>query len=109
MSSGHVHKSSAARGDLETNAAYLLDHGSVQVALRFLDRAEETFALLAQHPGFGRRRAFVRPDLEGLRSFRVKDFENYLVFYLPRESGIEVVRVLHGAQDLEALFESPDG
>lgn len=65
--------------------------------------------MLAEHPGFGRQREFRRPELEGLRSYRVKDIDNYLVFYFPRESGVEVVRLLHGAQDVEALFESSDG
>jgi len=51
---------------------------------------------------------FTRPELEGLRSFRVEGFENHFVFYLPRESGIEVVRVLHGARDLEAIFDGPE-
>jgi plasmid stabilization system protein ParE len=28
-----------------------------------------------------------------------------LVFYVPRDYGIEIVRVLHGARDLEAVFD----
>jgi toxin ParE1/3/4 len=31
---------------------------------------------------------------------------NYLVFYFPLTNGIDVVRILHGARDLEALFQS---
>lgn len=92
-----TNKAPRAKLDLEECAIYLVEHGSMQVALRFLERRK--------HPGFGRQRQFDRPELEGLRSFRVQGFENHLVFYLPREFGIEVVRVLHGAQDLEAIFE----
>lgn len=34
------------------------------------------------------------------------DFPKHLVFYrpLPDERGVEIVRVLHGARDLEALM-----
>jgi plasmid stabilization system protein ParE len=32
-----------------------------------------------------------------------------LVFYLPSDSGIEVVRVLHGARDLESLLLPASG
>jgi len=103
-----VRKSPRAKLDLMDCAAYLAEHGSLRVALRFLECAEATFRTLAEHPGFGRMREFGRPELTGLRSFRVQDFENYLVFYLPREPGIEVVRVLHGAQDLESIFETFD-
>jgi len=42
--------------------------------------------------------------LKGLRRFPVTDFGNYLVFYLPRRDGIEVIRVIHGARDIEVLL-----
>ncbi len=109
MAGGRAHKTPRAKRDLEDCAIYLIDHGSLQVALRFLESAEATFETLVDHPGFGRQLQFARPELEGLRSFRVQGFENHLVFYLPREFGIEVVRVLHGARDLEAIFEGPEG
>ena len=31
-------------------------------------------------------------------------FENFLIFYVPTKSGINIVRVLHGAQDLDRIF-----
>ena len=94
MAPGRAHKTPRAKLDVEDCAIYLAAHASVQVALRFLECAEATFGILAEHPGFGRQLQFTRPEIEGLRSFRVQGFENHLVFYLPRESGIEVVRVL---------------
>ena len=36
-----------------------------------------------------------------LRSFPVK---NYLIFYRPIDEGIEIVRILHGSQDIETIF-----
>ena len=109
MAGGRAHKTPRAKQDLEDCAIYLAENGSLQVALRFLECSEATFEILAEHSGFGRQMQFSRPELEGLRSFRVQGFENHLVFYLPREFGIEVVRVLHGARDLEAIFDGPDG
>jgi toxin ParE1/3/4 len=109
MTGGPVHKTPRAKQDLQDCAVYLVDHGSLQVALRFLECAEATFEVLSERPGFGRQLRLTRPELEGLRSFRVQGFENHLVFYLPRESGIEVVRVLHGARDLEAIFDGSEG
>lgn len=37
----------------------------------------------------------------GMRRFPVPP---YLVFYFPREGGIDVTRVIHGARDLPAMF-----
>ncbi len=68
---------------------------------RFLEAAGAAFQELARMPGMGRARKFPQTRLHHLRSFRIKDFENYLVFYSPIPDGIEVFHVLHGARDLE--------
>lgn len=39
-----------------------------------------------------------------MRKWRVPDFENFLIFYLPRRDGISVVRVLYAAQDWWSLL-----
>ena len=44
----------------------------------------------------------VRDELEpGMRSF---PFGRYVIFYMPIDEGIDVVRVLHGARDIDAIF-----
>jgi len=68
---------------------------------RFLEAAQGAFRELARMPGMGRPRKFPQARLNQLRSFRIKDFENYLVFYRPIQDGIEVFHVLHGTRDLE--------
>jgi toxin ParE1/3/4 len=107
MAGSRAHKTPQAKRDLEECAIYLVDHGSLQVGLRFLECAEATFDTLVEYTGLGREVRFSRLELQGLRSFRVQGFENHLVFYLPRDFGIEVVRVLHGARDLEGIFDGP--
>ena len=42
---------------------------------------------------------------QNLRSF---PFGRYVIFYLALPGGIEIVRVLHGARDLDAIFH-PEG
>ncbi|MGH9942446.1 MAG: type II toxin-antitoxin system RelE/ParE family toxin [Pyrinomonadaceae bacterium] len=37
-----------------------------------------------------------------LRSYSVK---NYLIFYQPFEDRIDILRVLHGARDIESIFD----
>ena len=41
----------------------------------------------------------------GLRGFTVDD---YIIFYYPREDGIDVTRVISGYRDLESLFSDSD-
>jgi toxin ParE1/3/4 len=53
----------------------------------------------------GWRLRLKRLALAELRAFRVKGFERMLVLYLPRADGVDVLRVVHGSRNLQALFE----
>lgn len=87
-----------AAADLAEIWAYIADD-SVRQADAFAARVHQEFRTLARQPMMGRERPELLPNL---RSFAV---EKYVIFYLPRPRGIEVVRVLHGARDLRLFFE----
>ena len=58
------------------------------------------FRLLAEHPRIG----VARPELSpGLRSYAAPGTP-YAIFYLPRERGVDIVRILHGTRDLARQF-----
>jgi hypothetical protein len=42
------------------------------------------------------------PLVHGVRMLAIKDFENYLLFYLEHEDCVDVIRVLHGARDMRS-------
>jgi toxin ParE1/3/4 len=64
----------------------------------FIDVIDQKLHTLAERPNMGRP----RPELaEGLRSFPIG---RYVIFYRPIPDGVEIVRVLHGARDLETIF-----
>jgi toxin ParE1/3/4 len=96
--------SPAADQDLDDHAAYLAQEASLETALRFLDAAARTFHTIASMPGLGERRETADPRLDGLRVCRVEGFERHLVFYRPTDDGVQVVRVLHGARDIDQVF-----
>jgi len=102
----HYRVRPAADTDLDDQAAYLAREASLDIALRFYDAAAVTFEQIARMPGIGERRPTANPRLEGLRVWRIQGFEKHLIFYLPAADGIEIVRVLHGARDLDCLLES---
>jgi toxin ParE1/3/4 len=78
---------------------------NIEAADRFLDAAYATLQNLARMPGMGRPRRFSGKTLSELRSFRVKGFDNYLIFYRLISDGIEVLHILHGARDIESFWE----
>lgn len=71
---------------------------SLAGADRWVDCLDEQFRLLAAQPMMGRARDELAP---GVRSF---PFGRYVVFYVPLDDGIDVARVLHGARDIDAVF-----
>ncbi len=76
---------------------YIADD-NLAAADRFVDRLDEQFRLLATHPQMGRARGELAPEV---RSF---PFGRYVIFYVPIDDGIDVVRVLHSARDIDAVF-----
>ena len=89
----------AARQDLVDHFIYLAEEADIVLADKYLANAEVTFAELAERPPIGSPLKLRHPDLKGMRKWRVNDFDNFLIFYLPRPDGISGVRVLHSASD----------
>lgn len=94
-----VTKREAVQRDLVEHFVYLAENASLDVAERFLSSAEASFADLARQPMIGAPLTLKHPDLAGMRKWRVKGFDNHLVFYQPRPDGVSIVRVLHAASD----------
>lgn len=92
--------------DLDDQADYLATHASLETALRFYDAARATFQELARSPGIGEPWPSRLPRLAGVRVARIQGFEKHLVFYRSADDGIEIIRVLHGARDVERALES---
>lgn len=74
---------------------------SIPAADRFLDATTE---LLSSSPGIGGLYGSTNERFVGLRVFPVRGFRNHLIFYREREHGIEIIRVLHGASDVDAAL-----
>ena len=99
----------AADQDTGDQAEYQTQHQSLQMGLRFYRTAAETFQILARVPGMGKRAECRSSYLKGMRMFPMKRFPNHLVFYRCIKDGIEIIRVLHGARDIEAIFTQSAG
>ena len=99
-------RTEAAFRDLDEQATFI-QRDSPSAAIRFLAAAEASFQLLATTPELGQRHAVKNEELTGMRVWQVRGFENYLIFYRPLAHGIEVIRVLHAARDIAAVFDDP--
>jgi toxin ParE1/3/4 len=72
---------------------------NAQRADEFIDRIDEKFRALAEQPLMGRER---RELGKGIRSIATAP---YVIFYEALVNGVMIVRVLHGARDVEAQFD----
>jgi toxin ParE1/3/4 len=75
---------------------------SFDKADQLLKKIDSQLKMLASNPGMGTKRDSLAPNL---RSFPLG---NYLIFYRSINQGIEVIRVIHGARDIQSLFEEDD-
>ena len=93
------------RADRDTDAiADYIGARNAGAGRRFFLPVKENSAFLADNPKAGAIRSTGRRSLNRLRSWPIKGFENYLIFYLPKRTHVEIVRVLHGAQDMGRIF-----
>jgi toxin ParE1/3/4 len=53
----------------------------------------------------GEPRESANPRLASLRVWPIVGFPNHLIFYRPIDGGIEVIRVLHGARDVDRVLK----
>ena len=91
-----------ARDDLEAIWDYVA-RDTTKAADRLIDQIHDRCELYATQPAAGVPGDRFR---EGVRYFAVS---SYVVFYRPIDDGILVVRVFHGARNLDDLFsESED-
>ncbi|HXT12124.1 MAG TPA: type II toxin-antitoxin system RelE/ParE family toxin [Candidatus Angelobacter sp.] len=89
--------SSQAVRDLDEIEEYI-SRDNPDAAARTVILIREKCSLLSEFPGIGRTRSELLPNLRGF------PVGNYVIFYRSVHTGIEVVRILHGARDIRELF-----
>lgn len=94
-------KSPRATRDLLEIWDYIADDSEAR-ADAFIARFDTKFRLLAERSGLGRPREELA---EGIRSLPLG---RYVIFFRPVPKGVEIVRVLHSARDLNTGFFAED-
>jgi toxin ParE1/3/4 len=72
---------------------------NIQVASQLFDAIRQKCKLVANFSHMGKEYPWL---LTGLCGFVVDD---YIIFYYPRQDGIDVVRVISGRRNLKAIFD----
>lgn len=88
-----VIKKPGAESDLDEIWWYIAEDNP-NAATKFLRRIDEVCKTLANFPGIGVE----------YKRYRMHSVKEYRIFYTPLEDGVEIVRVLHSARDIESMF-----
>ena len=97
----NVRLSATARRDLQRATEYLdRETGNPEVADRLLNDLDHLLDLLAKNPLMGREWAELR---RGMRGF---PHSGYMVFWEIRKDTVQVLRIMHQKQDIEAAFKA---
>ncbi|MEM1201719.1 MAG: type II toxin-antitoxin system RelE/ParE family toxin [Acidobacteriota bacterium] len=88
-----------AEGDLEEILAFIVERDGVGRAEHVLGHFLDAFDNLAASPRIGHRKRYLTGD--ALRWWPVFRF---LVLYDPDASPLTVMRIVHGARDLDQIF-----
>ena len=93
--------------DLESASGYHLAEADVETAIRFVDAVEATARRIGRNPRVGSLRFAYELSVPDLRVMAVGRFP-YLLFYLERETSVDVWRLLHASRDIPASLREPD-
>lgn len=102
-----VKKTPKAKQDLLEHVLYLA-RINPDLAERFIESSEVAFEKLAQMPMKGQRQEFKASELAEARRWFISDFDKYLIFYRPIKGGVEILRVLHGMQNVDAILSGKE-
>ena len=94
-----------ARRDVTGILAQYFETAGDEIAKRFRAAAVDTFRELAESPFMVVVRKVRRPEFHGVRMWRVRGFESYLIFYKPRKDGVVIERVIHASRDYQRVLE----
>ena len=95
----------SADADIVRQFRRYLGQGSRDVAQRFRSSVERSIALALSRPKAGAPRSVRNPALHDLRSWPVKGFDEFRIYYLLRHDTLTVVRVLHSKRDVASILE----
>jgi toxin ParE1/3/4 len=98
----------AAEQDILHQVEWYAEQGVPDVALRFGAAAGASIAAVMAMPEIGAPKPTANPRLAGLRTWPVKGFDRFRIYYLVQPDLLIVVRILHDKRDTDTLLEGQD-
>jgi plasmid stabilization system protein ParE len=95
----------AAQHDLLSQVEWYAQKGLLDIARRFGMAAVATIHALIDMPQAGAPKASANPQLAGLRTWPVKGFDEFRIYYLVRPGLLTIVRIFHRKRDADTILD----
>jgi len=89
--------------DVESIIDYLAEHDTA-ASERFRLAVPLTIADLLRFPGMGSPKDYGEVELVDMRTWRIRGFPKYLIYYVRVAHGIRVHAVMHGSRDVGTIL-----
>lgn len=104
MKVGQITFSETAVADILEQADWYEAQSDQRLATRWAKAVTSTLLRISRNPRAGSPCTFRSAELHNVRRAPVAGFAKHLVFYQFYDNGILVLRIVHGARNLENLF-----
>jgi toxin ParE1/3/4 len=96
--------SDAAIADILEQADWYASQSGDRLAQRWEKAVSSAISQVVNRPAAGAPCTFRPPTLQNVRRTMISGFPKHLLFYRFDEQEVFILRVVHGARDLERLF-----
>jgi toxin ParE1/3/4 len=104
VKSATLRLSDVAVSDVLEQSTWYEQRSGKALAERWDDAVTSSLIRILEHPTSGSSCGFHPTELRGIRRMSIQGFPRHLVFYSTESNEVLILRIVHGARDLESLF-----
>jgi plasmid stabilization system protein ParE len=104
MNRAELRLTDVAVSDIQEQADWYEQRADRALARRWESETTAALIRIEKNPRSGAKCGFRADELQGVRRMSVAGFPRHLIFYRFEEKTIRIIRVVHGARDLESLL-----
>ena len=104
MNRAELRLSDVAVSDIQEQADWYEQRSGYALTRRWENEVTAALIRIEKNPRSGAKCAFSSDELQGIRRMPITGFPRHLIFYRAEEEEIRILRVIHGARDLESLL-----
>jgi plasmid stabilization system protein ParE len=93
-----------AVNDIQEQADWYNQRSGHALARRWENEVTAALIRIERNPRSGAKCGFSADELQGIRRMPIAGFPRHLIFYRVEKEEIRILRVVHGARDLESLL-----